>query len=90
MQQAVRPLISVVLIILSVLGLSNVYSDNSDVLAQARDLACESDRCEANLRQEQRTPLSQEFHFSITGGEVVIVECSRSALFVGDYSCKKQ
>lgn len=90
MQQAVRPIVSVVLIILSVLGLMNVYSDNSDVEAAARGLACESDPCEANLRQVQRTPLSQQFHFAITGGEIVIVECSRAALFVGDYSCKKR
>jgi hypothetical protein len=90
MQQLVRPIISVVLIVLSVLGLSNVYSDNSDVLGAARGLACETERCEANLRQVQRTPLSQELHFAITGGEVVIVECARSLLFVGEYSCKKQ
>lgn len=90
MQQAVRPIVTVVLIALSVLGLLNVYSDNSDVEAAARTLACETDRCEATLRQVQRTPIAQEFHFAITGGEVVIVECSRSALFVGDYSCKKQ
>ncbi len=90
MQQAVRPIVSVVLIILSVLGLMNVYSDNTEVESMARDLACEGERCEANLRQVQRTPISQQFHFAITGGTVVIVECSRAALFVGEYSCKKQ
>lgn len=90
MHRAVRPIISLVLIVLSVLGLINVYGDHTDVEAQARELACSGCRQEPTLRQVSRTPLSHEYHLVTETSEVVVVECARSAIFVGAYSCKKE
>jgi hypothetical protein len=88
MQAAIRPVVTVVLIILSVLGLINVYGDNTDVLAEAHALACPG--CEATLRQVERTPISQTFHFMTDKSGMAIVKCSRSAIFLGAYSCEKR
>lgn len=82
----IRPAISIILIVLSVLGLMNVYSDNADVEAMARDIACAD--CESTLTRLERTPISQTFHLQTDSGTVV-VSCQRSGIFLGAYSCKK-
>ena len=95
MQQAIRPIVSLGLIILSVLGLMNVYGDNTEVEADARHTACPPPTdgtrpCEATLRQVARTPLSQSFHFVTDDAKTVVVECSRAVIFLGDYSCEQE
>lgn len=86
MRAIVRPILSLTLIVLSVLGLINVYADNSDVVAQAARLACE--KCEPHLVQSGRSPISQALTFQTGPAALVAVECSRSFIFVGDYQCK--
>ena len=87
MPNAARPIISFLLVVLSVLGLMNVYGDNSDVENDARLVACPD--CESTLTQVARTPIGQTFHLQ-TDKELVVVECARAGIFFGDYSCKKQ
>lgn len=100
MKPLIRPAISVLLIALSILGMLNVYSDNSDVEALARRAACPScDSEHLRLAMLSRSPLSQTFHFepAITAQgspnpEALpkVIECSRSAVFIGDYSCNQK
>lgn len=85
MQQAIKPALSVILILLSVLGLINVYGDNSDVEAMAREVACNS--CESTLTRLERTPIAQTFHLQ-TDRELIVVECQRAGIFVGSYDCE--
>jgi hypothetical protein len=88
MQQLIRPAISLILIVLSVLGLMNVYGDNADVEELAKEIACPG--CESSLSRIERTPLSQTFHMVTDKAGTVVVSCQRSGIFIGDYSCKKE
>lgn len=93
MRPFIRPLISVLLVALSVLGLMNVYSDNADELRLAAEVACGTELCETHLVQMQRSVLAQTFTFQTRPksgkGEssVVTVECKRELVFAGGYSC---
>lgn len=93
----IRPLISVSLIVLTVLGLNNVYGDNADVQSRAEELACGSAaNCSTNLVQLERTVLAQTFTFQVRGsqapgvGSTATVRCQREFIFAGGYSCKSQ
>lgn len=85
MKQILRSGFSFLLIVLSVLGLINVYSDNSDVVALAGSVACSS--CHPTLVQSGRSPVSQTLTFQTGPGKLVLVECKRAFYFFGDYSC---
>jgi len=86
MKRFVRPLLSVVLLILTALGLHNVYADHSLVQEQAKALAC--DACEPALSQLGKSPISHQYFFSTPKG-TVLVECQRAFVFVGAYECKR-
>jgi hypothetical protein len=86
MRGIIRPIISVTLIVLSVLGLINVYSDNSEVVREASRLACSG--CEARLVQSGRSPVSQALTFQTGPGSLVTVECRRGLIFLGEYKCE--
>jgi hypothetical protein len=80
-----RRLLSLLLIVLSVLGLINVYSDNADVVKLASDKACPG--CEPHLVQSGRSPIAQTLTFQIAPAQLVVVECRRAFIFVGEYGC---
>lgn len=89
----IRPLISVLLVSLTVLGLSNVYSDNTDEVKMASEVACGTKVCETNMVQMQRSVLSQSFVFQTRPSDgkgdsaTVSVECTRQYVFAGRYEC---
>ena len=84
----VRPTLSALLPILTVLGLLNVYSDNTDVVRLGESTVCEG--CSPRLVGTQRTPVSQTLQFQTAGTTLEVVECKRAFIFVGGYSCVKQ
>jgi hypothetical protein len=86
MRGMIRPLTSIVLVTLSILGLVNVYADNSAVVAQAGQLACK--QCQPHLIQSGRSPVSQTLTFQTAPATLVTVECKRGLIFVGDYECQ--
>jgi hypothetical protein len=92
----VRPLISVLLVALSILGLMNVYADNSAEAARAGEVACGAELCDANVQQMQRSVLKQTFVFQTQPKSgrgptaQVTVECARKFIFAGDYQCVVQ
>lgn len=91
MKQAIRPAISFILIALSALGMLNVYGDSPEAEALARKVACtDCDAAELQLTQLSRSPISQTFHFQAAGSAVKVIECQKSALFLGDYTCKEK
>ncbi len=87
-----RILFSVLLLVVSTLGLVNVFADNADVVAQAKDTACEAKGCDIRRTELSRNPLWQTFQFEIGGKSPasVTVQCHRDFYFVGAYSCARQ
>jgi hypothetical protein len=82
-----RSLVSLVIAVVSVLGLINVYSDNTEVEAEARQLACTG--CDATLTRLERSPIAQTFYLQIDAATEAIVRCQKGAIFVGSYECEK-
>lgn len=86
MSPTVRFLISGTLLLLTVLGLMNVYADTAEVEALAKRTACIE--CDPRLEQVGRTPISHTYHFRGPHSELFVVSCARPLIFVGDYECK--
>ena len=85
MSRFVRPLISLTLLTLTVLGLMNVYADHTEVAEMAKDVACSG--CEVRISQVAKTPISHTYHMT-TRGKTVVINCQRTAIFFGEYECK--
>jgi len=88
-----RPVITVVLLGATALGLINVYGDNRDVVKQAERVACGSEQCSANMTRMERNPISQNFSFQTKlrkaqSSKSVDVSCRRTAWLFGDYVCQ--
>jgi hypothetical protein len=94
----VRRLGSVLLIAGTVLGLYNVYADNTEVRVLAERTACGERDCTARVTRESRSPISQSFTYQTELTEKgrprrqasVDVECQRAYYLLGEYSCKAQ
>jgi hypothetical protein len=93
----VRPVLSILIVAATALGLYNVYGDNSAVISQAEKVACGGEKCSFTMTRQERSAFSQGFTFQTTleqkGGkrtETIDVSCARSAVLVGDYSCMRR
>ena len=82
-----KSILVVTCVVVSIAGLVNVFSDNADIAAQAKEIGCPRPTC--NLTRMERTPFAQTFEFRSTAGTIG-VKCVRSAIFFGDYACTKQ
>ena len=74
-------------VVFSVAGMVNVFSDNADVVARAKEIGCPRPAC--TLTRMERTPFAQTFEFQSTVGTIG-VKCVRASIFFGDYGCVKQ
>jgi hypothetical protein len=74
-------------IVVSVAAMLNVFADNADVLANAKELGCPKTTC--TLTRMERTPFAQTFEFQSAKGAVV-VKCARGTVFFGEYACARQ
>ena len=88
-KRLIRPLISILIIGATLLGLYNVYGDNSDVVVLAKIVACGDPDCKATKTHEARYPFTQGFTFQTKKGSVDI-RCARSLYLLGEYSCEKK
>ena len=86
MKSYARLFLAFACLVISVAALFNVFSDNDDVRAKAKDVGC-TKACD--LAEGDRTPFAQTFKFRSTNG-MVTVRCARAAIFFGDYACEKQ
>lgn len=68
-------------------SLHNVFGDNAELIPVAKYAACPNGLC--GMRQLERTPFAQTFHFVTPKDEPLVVRCTRSAIFVGEYACAK-
>ena len=74
-------------VVVSVAGLVNVFSDNAEIEAKAKEIGCPRPVC--TRTSMERTPFAQSFEYQSTLG-TTHVKCVRSAIFFGDYGCVKQ
>jgi hypothetical protein len=95
LRHAFRLLFAAFCIAATVLGLANVFSDNTEVESLARLVACDgAPSCEARITMLQRTPLGQKFQLHLSdplargSGRTVDLACSRAQILIGAYSCK--
>jgi hypothetical protein len=82
-----RLVLALACVVVSVAALINVFGDNADVLARAKEVGCQKASCE--LSRLDRTPFAQTFDFRATAG-LITVRCARGAVFFGDYTCTRQ
>jgi hypothetical protein len=75
--------------VISIASLVNVYGDNADVEAKAKDIACPGAKT-CSLYQMDRSPFAQTYRFTVMREGSVTVKCSRAAIFFGDYGCEKK
>jgi len=86
MKRFIRPILSVLLLVLTALGLHNVYADHTLVEERAKALAC--DTCTPSLSQLGKSPISHQYFFATPSG-TVMVECKRPFIFFGTYECQR-
>jgi hypothetical protein len=82
-----RLLLAIACIVVSLAAMINVFADNADVEAKAKDIACTRGAC--SIARVDRTPIAQTFEFRTTQGTVTI-RCARGAVFFGEYGCEKR
>jgi hypothetical protein len=82
----VKSFVVLACVVASIAGLYNVFSDNADVEAKAKQIGCPRPQC--GLTRMERTPFAQTFEFQSTAGAIG-VKCARSGIFFGEYSCAK-
>jgi hypothetical protein len=94
----VRPVITLLLIGVTITGFINVFSDNSEVIAKAQTAACGTPTCAYQMTRQARNPIMQSFTFqtvlterrNINQQMAVDVDCHRSLYLVGEYSCERE
>src|SRR5688500_4068348 len=86
----IRPLVSISLIGLTVLGFYNVFGDNTETRALAESTACGKARCSVRLLENARNPIGQSFEFQTGETARVRVSCHRSFYFLGDWKCERE
>jgi hypothetical protein len=87
-----RRAISILIIAATLLGLYNVYGDNSEVVKLAEQAACGEHKCAVTMTRQDRNPFTQSFTFQtdIEKQTTVDVRCARSLYLLGGYSCERK
>jgi hypothetical protein len=95
-KRLIRPVVWILVVGATALGLYNVYGDNADVVAQAEQVACGAAKCAVSMTHQERAAWGQKFTFQTSleekgkKYETVDVSCSRSMVLVGEYSCARK
>jgi hypothetical protein len=95
-KQVIRPITTVLLLGITVLGLINVYGDHDDVKKQAQAVACGGKECPNQVTRLERNPLSQSYDIvaepngSHKGSVTMTVKCVRTKILIGDWDCQTQ
>lgn len=105
MKRAARIAVFLLCVGFSVAAVVNVFGDNTEVKALAKEIACEGvpvkpipptappgtrpSDCAVSETRSSRTPFGQSFEFTGKAGTKKI-GCTRSLIFVGEYSCKAE
>jgi hypothetical protein len=68
----------------------NVYADEPALESKAHAVACgpRGPRCGARMSRQARMPWKRAYVYALADGRLQ-VDCTRTWLFVGDYSCAR-
>jgi hypothetical protein len=89
-KKVIRPIVLVLCVGVTTLGLINVYGDNTEVKSLAEHTACGKRSCTAKMTYLSRTPIGQTWEFQIDHATVPAkVECQKKFFLVGDWSCER-
>jgi hypothetical protein len=83
-----RLFLAIACIVVSLAAMINVFGDNDEVQAKAKEIAC-APKVACDLARMDRSPFAQTFDFRSTPGPVT-VRCTRGAIFFGEYACAKK
>jgi hypothetical protein len=96
-KQFFRPLLTVLLLIVTALGLINVYGDSAEVVALAQKAACRGGECPTRTTRIERTPFGHEYDLAATLPEgkksetvSVTIRCKREYVLLGDWACSEK
>ncbi len=96
-KQFFRPIVTVLLLAITALGLINVYGDASEVVALAQKVACRGNSCPTRTTRIERTPFAHEYDLaaSIPNGKQidtvsVTIRCTRAYILAGDWNCTEK
>lgn len=96
-KQFFRPIVTILLLTITALGLINVYGDASEVVALAERVACHGTTCPTRTTRIERTPFAHEYDLaaSIPNGKQtdtvsVTVRCARAYILAGDWNCTEK
>ena len=91
-KRIIRPLISLLIIAATALGLVNVYADNAAVIQLAEQTACGDRNCAVTMTHQERNPFTQSFTFQtdLKTQTTAEVSCHRSLYLLGEYSCQRR
>jgi hypothetical protein len=94
LSRILRPIISIVLLGATVLGLLNVFGDTTEVDVMSSSAACKAQTaCTTRVLRLSRTPIAQSYGYSVReeGREPYESEvtCKRQWILAGDYSCSR-
>jgi len=92
-----RPLLTLLLIGLTALGLVNVYGDSGEVVALAQKVACHGTDCPTRTTRIERTPFGHEYDLAASRQDgkkaesvSVTISCKRQYVLLGDWSCAEK
>lgn len=81
----------------TLLGLINVFGDNSGVVKMAEREACAQKQCNAQQTRMMVGPIGQDYTFQVqiteparSAQHSVDVKCKRSYYLFGEYTCQRQ
>ena len=91
----VRPLVVVLCLSATALGLNNTYGDNAEVKVLAEKTACGMAPCVVKTLNEHRSAFKQSFGYQTAlvekgksqHGASVDIECARAYVLFGAYHC---
>ncbi len=91
----VRPLLMVLCLAATALGLNNTYGDDAPLRALAESTACGSAHCSVSLLREDRSAFKYSFSYQTRlleqgkpqSSASADVECRRAYYLLGDYQC---
>lgn len=96
-KQFTRPIVTILLLAVTALGLINVYGDSSDVVALAQKVACHGNPCPTRTTRIERTPFGHEYDLAATlptGKQSdtvsVTIQCKRAYVLVGEWNCSEK
>ena len=94
LKQFARPLLTLFLLVITALGLFNVYGDSSEVVALAQRAACLGTDCPTRTTRIERTQFGHEYDLAATlpngkKSETVTstISCKREYVLVGSWTC---